>query len=63
MRGNDKNQSEIQEQRRNNILSAADDIIVNEDVSQMLKDAKEAYKKAYKSGEISGKETVELEDE
>lgn len=45
------------------LKSAADDIIHNEDVSQMLKDAKEAYKKAYKSGEISGKETVELEDE
>ncbi|MPM28188.1 hypothetical protein SDC9_74707 [bioreactor metagenome] len=45
------------------LKAAAENVIKNEDVNSMLKDARDSYKKAYKSGEISGKETVDIEEE
>lgn len=45
------------------LKSAAKNVINSEDVNQMLKDAKDAYKKARKEGKVSGKESVVLEDE
>ena len=40
---------------------AAADVVKQENVGQMVKDAQGAYKQARRSGEATGKETVELE--
>lgn len=45
------------------LKSSAENIIRQEDVNQLLKDAKDAYKKAYKDGKVTGKENVTLEND
>jgi len=45
------------------LKSEAENVIRTENVNQMLKDSKNEYKEAYKSGKVSGKESVTLEDE
>jgi hypothetical protein len=45
------------------LKSEAEKIMRTENINQMLKDSKNEYKEAYKSGRVSGKESVTLEDE
>jgi hypothetical protein len=45
------------------LKSEAENVIRTENVNQMLKDSKSEYKDAYKSGKVSGDESVKLEDE
>lgn len=45
------------------LKSEADNVIRHENINQMLKDSKNEYIKAYKSGKVTGKESVKLEDE
>lgn len=45
------------------LKSAAENVIKEEDVNSMLKEARDTYKKAYKSGDITGKEKIDLEKE
>ena len=45
------------------LKSAEEGVIRSENVNKMLKDAKKQYTFAYKKGTVSGKETVDLEEE
>lgn len=45
------------------LKTAAENVIKNENVNTMLKDARDSYKRAYKSGKVSGEETVDIEEE
>lgn len=45
------------------LKAAAENVIKSEDVNTMLKEARDSYKKAYKAGEVSGKETLDLEED
>lgn len=45
------------------LKAAVTKVIHEENVDQMLKDAKKDYTEAYKAGKVTGKETIDLEDE
>ncbi|MPM06353.1 hypothetical protein SDC9_52652 [bioreactor metagenome] len=56
--GNDPSDMSVED-----LKSAANHVIQAEDVNQMLQNAKDSYKAAYKSGKITGKESVTLEND
>ena len=45
------------------LKSVASEIIRDEDINEMLKKASSEYKRAFKSGKVSGKENIDLEEE
>lgn len=45
------------------LRSTAEQVMKSEDINQMLKDAKGEYKQKHKAGEVTGKETIDLEDD
>lgn len=53
----------IEEMTESDLKEAMESVVKEEDVSQLIKDARDEYKNARKSGEVTGKETIELEKE
>lgn len=45
------------------LKSEAEKVMHEENVNQMLKDSKKEYKDAYKSGKVTGKETIDIDDD
>lgn len=53
----------IEDMTESEIKEAMAATVKEENVSQLIKDARDDYKRARKSGEVTGKETIDLEEE